>query len=71
MWMSLGIGVVGMALLTGAWVAVQRLWVLEFSRPDADALARPGCGGCKEARSCSEEPCGTSQEDGRTANDQA
>lgn len=46
---SYAIGLLGMALLTGAWLCVQLAWRRAFPEAvgDPDALAgRGGCGGC-------------------------
>jgi len=52
------IGVGAFALLSVAWVGVQRAWKRSFSEvgDDPDALAgRSGCYGCSQAEDCTQD----------------
>lgn len=60
------IGVGAFALLSAAWIAVQRAWKRSFPEvgDDPDALAgRSGCYGCSQAEDCTQRDPSGSRED--------
>lgn len=59
MWTSYAVGLIGIAVVMAAWLAVQLAWGRTFpdASADPDVLAgRPGCNGCGSLDRC-ERPC--------------